>query len=226
MQALWPLVELRDAGGLAVVREEPTVLVLWHAGVPMVEIPAIAKLGVSAIVPEPAHRCEPVSNIRFYDIHGDQEGRLLFLKRGLEHLRKGVGPVLFFLDRPVGHSGTEVDFLGARLRVGKGAASLARMSGARVVPVTTSWVAGATGRVEVSFHAPLPEPDVPRKARADYESAILAGAAAWFENYLREHPERLRVRFAKLWLERTRAETSEDDRSNEAPGENRASSRH
>ena len=127
------------------------------------------------------------------------------LKHGLEHLKKGVGTVLFFLDRPVGDAGAEVDFLGGSLRLGKGAATLVRMSGARMVPVTTCWAEGSPARVEVSFHPPLPEPDVPRKARAEYERAILASAAAWFEDCLRQHPERLRLRFTELWLERTKA---------------------
>ena len=203
IQALWPLVSVRDAGGLEAVRGGPTVLVLWHAGVPLVEIPAVAKVGVPAVIPEPANPYHPVPSVRFYNIHASREGRLQFLKHGLEHLRKGTGPVLFFLDRPVGDSGIEVEFLGGRLRLGKGAASLARMSGARVVPVTSCWAEGSASRVEVVFHPPLPEPDVPRKARAEYEHAVLSQAAGWFERYLREHPERLRVLFSEDWLGRS-----------------------
>jgi len=103
----------------------------------------------------------------------------------------------------VGDAGVEVEFLGGRLRLGKGAASLARMSGALIVPVTTCWAEGSTSRVEVSFHAPLPEPQVPRKARAEYEHALLSLAAGWFERYLRQHPERLRVLFTEVWLGRS-----------------------
>lgn len=213
MEALAPLVSVVDAGGLARVRSGPSLLALWHVGVPLVDVPAIKQLGVRAVVPEPSNPHRPSPNVRHYNIHGDATGRLAFLKHSLAHLQKGAGPVLFYVDGRMGNAYGRVAFLGRQVRVGRGIASLARMSGAPIVPVTTRWSGAA--RAEVLFHDALPPVPVPKRHREAHEQAVLDAIARWFEEWVRAHPEYLRVRFLRAWLEEPKA--GEEDTSTPDP---------
>jgi lauroyl/myristoyl acyltransferase len=84
-------------------------------------------------------------------------------------------------------------FLGGSIPIPRGAAALARLSGAAVLPATSRWSERGYG-IEMEVHPPLPEPDLPREDRDAWERAMTEGAVRWFEDFLRLHPDTVRLK--------------------------------
>jgi SAM-dependent methyltransferase len=84
-----------------------------------------------------------------------------------------------------------VSFLGRRVGAGRGAVSLARLTGARLLPVTSRFVGGG-GKIEVVIHEPIPDDDLDRANGGAFDRAMLARAARWFEARAIEEPGVLR----------------------------------
>jgi lauroyl/myristoyl acyltransferase len=209
IEPVLPLVRVVGEEHLACLRGEGlgAILADWHIGVPLMHVAALIKLGLSTIAlglnpPVPATHPLPDS-IRF--AVGLDE-RSSFLMQALQQLRSG-GVALIGVNGFLGEAFAEVPFLGRRTRVGRGAGALARLSGASILPVTCSW-ARSGARIDVAIHEPLPRPRVPTKERTAFEDTLLAATARWFENYVRAHPEQLRLRWLRHYLaaERCREE--------------------
>jgi len=177
-----PLLRLRAAG-------TPVVVAGWHQGpLRSVEL-ALHRLGVPCLVAIAEHgptaELGPVRERRV----GGGLGDAAFLKEALETLAAG-GVVVAHLDWRAGH-GRAVTLLGRPIHVARGAASLARIAGARLVPVTRAF-RGTSSGIDVAFHEPLPEPAVPRSDAAAFEQALLEDVVAWFDAELRRQPGTLR----------------------------------
>lgn len=189
--ALEPLIESMHAEPLLRrhARGEPTILVGWHLGPNWVTSAALRRLGLPglggadrAVLP-PDTTEGPVRNRR-----AQRDGSATaFLKEALREL-EGGGIVLLHLD---GRRGRPVPFLGRRALVGRGAAWLARRTGARLLPQTARFV--GPWQIEWRCHAPRPEPVLPRDPAGPYEAAVLADAVGFFEDWTRANPELLRV---------------------------------
>jgi lauroyl/myristoyl acyltransferase len=179
-----PLLRLREAG-------RPVVIVSWHHGPPWGSAAALRRLGLAGLCPTTRPLLPPGEAdgpVRHWCVElGGPDAA--FLKEALAELERG-GVVSMNLDwrEP---RGIPVTLLGRRARVAPGAAWLARHAGARLVPATRRWSAG---RIEVRFHEPLAEPELPREPARAFEQALLQTAGAWFDAWLRANPETLRVR--------------------------------
>jgi lauroyl/myristoyl acyltransferase len=113
----------------------------------------------------------------------------LVLKRALEYLRGG-GLLLTSLDAQIGNDTAELPFLGGRLTLRRGVATLARLSGAPLLPITQRW-ASRGARITVTVHDPIPCPSSPGETRIAFENALLAEAARWVEAYARAVPQEM-----------------------------------
>ncbi len=97
-----------------------------------------------------------------------------------EWVRRG-GLVCLLADRDLSRTGVEVTLCGARARIPRGPALLARRTGAPLVPVTLHYSADD---LTITFHAPVPH--------ADGQQGLLAmtqGVADAFSSALRAHPQ-------------------------------------
>jgi lauroyl/myristoyl acyltransferase len=191
LEAALPLIERVEAQPLLRLHAAgvPAVVVGWHQGpLRSVEL-ALHRLGVPCLVAIAEHgptvELGPVRERRVAGGAGDAA----FLKEALETLRAG-GAVVTHLDWRAGH-GRTVTILGRPIHVARGPGSLARIAGARLVPVVRRF-RGTSGGIEVVFHEPLPEPALPRSDADAFERALLESAAAWFEAQLRSQPGTLR----------------------------------
>jgi len=109
------------------------------------------------------------------------------LKAAVDHLGDG-GAVALPLRAALSRAGVECSFFGRRLMVARGAAALARRSGAPLVPVTCSWVRGRRP-LEVRFHRPLlADTGIGNLERRDAE--MMQRLLAVFEATVRSTPER------------------------------------
>lgn len=109
--------------------------------------------------------------------------RAAAFRRSLRHLQGG-GVVLLALDA-WRTSGVVAPLLGKRIELARGPFALARMTGTRIVPVSSRWEGD---KIAILIGEPI-EP-------ADSEAEMAAGVARYLERVLLESPEQLSVRTA------------------------------
>jgi lauroyl/myristoyl acyltransferase len=188
LEPIAPLLTMVQAETLLRCREEgkPTIVIGWHHGPLRASGLALRKLGIPAlygvvdITREPDGECDLV---RYASLE-DRAAEARFLKRAHHALKSGV-VVGLNLDCALG--GEPVSFLGRQILMGRSAAALARLTGARLVPVTRRFV-GTTGRIEVIFHEPIDDTDLDVADGAEYEGALLRRAARRLEIEARKDP--------------------------------------
>jgi lauroyl/myristoyl acyltransferase len=187
---LLPLLEVRAEPLLELLAaRERIVVASWHMGPYWASSAALEKLGVPALFA--VHRARPARGaraLRWFELADELPAR--FLKRAVDELAAGR-TVGMALDFPLGALARQ-PFLGGTLAVARGAAAVARIAGARLVPVTRRWI-GRSSRIEVTFHAPIPEPAAPRAEAERFEAELLAAALRFFEERLRADPGSLRI---------------------------------
>jgi hypothetical protein len=185
-----PLVRIASAEPLLRLRREgtPVVAVFWHCGARGGVELGLIRLGVLAYVAMLSEPRRPDPGFR-WDRVFDPFSSVRFLKQSAKELAQGT-VVVMSLDGVGGTPLEDTTFLGCHFPFARGPAILARRAGARLVPTTTRWM-GMSGRIEVTFHDPLPEPAVSRKAEKEFEDALRVSGARFFDRHLRAHPELL-----------------------------------
>ena len=169
-----PLVALREAG-------RPTVIVAWHAGIGVGVSAGLSRLGLPGLLLREDARPE-----RFGMTHvrpaGGMAARAAAFQKAVRHLRGG-GLVALYLDvDPVGPDrGAPFTFFGRRVGMKAGAAAMARLSGAAIVPVAPRWEAG---RIHLVCGAPL-------APSGGDDHAVTTSLLAWWERTLGDHPGEL-----------------------------------
>ncbi|MGH0032078.1 MAG: hypothetical protein ACQGVC_19990 [Myxococcota bacterium] len=170
----------------------------WHLGPSRAVSLGLNGLGldlVYATFSGPAGE-EDLDGLPYFEIKGDHF-YARFLKSAVDTLRSG-GVVGMSLDAAFGKT-EPMSFLGGMLPTPRGAAALARISGAPMVPVTSRW-SDRGGRMQVKLHDPLPEPDVDRGDRDAWERAMMESALHWFADFLRANPELVRLKELKRYV--------------------------
>lgn len=171
----------------------PLIVVTWHFGPEVGSGVALERLGIPATVFRTVSNGNPKRdlNIVEYQCVGDPEERGLALKRAFARLRKG-GVVSLAIDGRQTGSPIDLPFFGRRIRVGRGAAALARLTGAPVVPVVKLWA--ADGSVEVRCFQPLERPQVDARDVDAFDLALMTQAVRWFEDFIRSAPGQFRLK--------------------------------
>lgn len=135
------------------------------------------------------------------------------IKAAIRHLRHG-GAVCIVTDRDIQHSGVEIPFLGATARIPAGAADLARLTGAALIPA----IARRRGwdRFAVSIEPPveLVNTGHPEADRRENTARLMRR----FEKYLRRDPSQWWVLAEPIW-----PAASESGAAKQARGSRRAS---
>ncbi len=171
----------------------------WHQGPTRGAVLALVRLGLPALVAATRGGNADLegSPVRFHRMQGEL-AQARFLVEARDRIDRG-SLVHMNVDWWRGE-GEPTRFFGRSLRLASGAGWLARQTKARIVPVTRRW-RGRSGRIDVEFHEPLPEPDVSREDASAFEAAVRQSIASWFEAWLRENPETFRLtrlkRYAK-----------------------------
>jgi lauroyl/myristoyl acyltransferase len=183
-----------EAGPLLKLQEQglPAIVVSWHLGPSRANSLALHQLGLDVLYATfagPAGE-EDASGLPYYELKGNQL-YARFLKSAMDRLASG-GVVGLALDAAFGRT-EPMSFLGGTLSTPRGAAALARLSGAPVLPITGHWTDRGAG-IRVTLHPPLPEPDLPRGDRDVWERALMESALHWFADHLQAHPERTRLK--------------------------------
>lgn len=178
----------------AACARRPLILLAWHVGPPSGVPAALVGAGVPALVITQGALLQGSPLLEVVPRKDGAAADAYFLKRAVERLR--AGGVLALAPQGGGARAVEVRLLGRRARLRRGAAMLARTTGAPLLPIVSRWARGATA-IDLVIGEPLPRPvtDDP----VAFERRILQSAADWVEARMRRSPEEIRV-LALRWL--------------------------
>lgn len=132
----------------------------------------------------------------------DAASRAAALKRAVDALRAGE-VVVGTLDGPGGASTREVTCLGRRIVLRRGAFTLARITGAPVVPVVCAWT--PRQHIEMRVAPPIARPDRQDLNGTEFEDDMAMRTAAWIDAYLRAHPQEIWPSTLRYYLAAPRA---------------------
>lgn len=172
--------------------EGPAILAFWHFG-PVNMLPlGLRRVGVTAQIftratPTRWTATEDFARMRL-SLH-DPKRSVSALRRALQHL-KGGGKVAVAIDGSMGKRDIDLPFLGRRFAVSRGAAGLARLTGAPVIPCTMQWEPKGWD-MAVRVFRPLPRPSTDDQDA--FERELLVSAGQCFEAYAREHPNQFKI---------------------------------
>lgn len=154
----------------------PLLLGTFHMGAMNVLGPALERLQGPVLVLRQSRLSPAGSAVEVVTTGGDDQSRAAAFQRALTHL-EARGFVVSALDVTSG-PGLGAPCLGRNFELARGPFALARLTGARIVPLAARW---CRSEVEVAAGEAL----APAPAS---ESALAAAAAHWLEIYLLESP--------------------------------------
>ncbi len=181
-------------------RHVPAILVTWHTGPYQIVGTAVRSQGLEMLTIARGIADPELNEGHSITPAGSQTQAVAALKRAVVHLRAG-GIAGVAGDGNYGSSVTEVTVLNRRLAFRHGFATLARLTGAPIMPIVASWNGGT---IDVTVHEPLALP-APVETPLEFEHAVLHAAAAWFDGYLRTYPTELRPDRVRMMLTAPRA---------------------
>lgn len=179
----------------------PTALVTWHLG-PYRALPAaLAQLGAPWVSAShlPAAAWPPLARPHLVDT---PTRRLAFLKAAADALRTPGHLAALALDGHEADRPVVIPFLGRALPLGTGAAALARLTGAALVPVTARFTPTGAG-LRFRSHPPIARAADAHDSAGDH--ATTAALAAFFDAWTRAHPDTLVLEEVEQLLRAPRA---------------------
>lgn len=130
---------------------------------------------------------------------GTVRGRILALKAAVDQLKSG-GAVMMALWTSR-RTGTDQEILmGRRMPLRRGFAAAARITGAAVVPVFSSWE--QNGRIDLNVFPPFSTPDPCRVSKEAFEHGLMDQARLWLEERIRSAPAQIQIDQLRLFLKR------------------------
>jgi len=199
MAAVRPLVRT-SAAALSVLRP-PLLLGTFHVGAVQALAPALERFPGPVLGLRQGVLSAAAQPLTLVTTEGDEQSRAAVFLHALNHLQSG-GFVALALDVVLG-AGLRVPCLGRTIELARGPFALARLTGARLVPLAARW---RRGGVEILIGEPLePEPirdpaADPTVDPADWENALAVAAGRWLERYLQSAPAELGLGLLRILL--------------------------
>jgi lauroyl/myristoyl acyltransferase len=186
----------REATAALRAHQGPAILAYWHFGPVNLITLGLRRIDVSAMVitrAAPTHwtTTPELAKMRLTVSEDDPQRSVTALRKSLAHLRRG-GKVAVAIDGSLGKRDVLVPFLGRQFAVSRGAAGLARLTGAPIIPCTMQWERGDWSMAIRVFDA-LPLPPSSREDPEAFERAIMRAAVRCFEGYSRRHPSQFKI---------------------------------
>jgi len=186
---------------------QPAIFVFSHFGPRYAVAPAFQSVGVpvglfQGIVPPPLQRSDveqfiaQLPGMEVFWINDPNTVRAIHLKRAIERLQRGE-MIAMAIDGGHGDVLVEAPFFGHRIQVGRGPAVLARLTGAPMIPITITWNEGWA--IDFRVHPPMTRLEaIPTDPNA-FDLALTHRAIRFFEQFLQQSPEQMRLdRIARL----------------------------
>jgi hypothetical protein len=177
----------------------PTVMVTWHVGPPFGLATVFAHLQIpsTGVIRRDYGWPHDAANERVYTT-GGADAKASVLWTALKRLREGRLLVIA-VDGIEGVRLPPVACLGRQVQFARGPFMLARLSAARIVPIVPRWA--PAGRVGVVVGDPIDLTRAPGLTDEEYETALAARAARWYEEYIVASIEELRPATLRILLD-------------------------
>ena len=205
LEPLLPYVVCRDTEQLFSCEsvKRPTIFIHFHFG-PLIGLPAgLLKLGITAAILTGQNSDTPLpEELIRYHILDSTESRAQALLKAIEHLSSN-GNILMAIDGG-GSSYHLVELLGHRIPFMRGAATLSRLTGARLIPVVTRWIPDR-GRILFQALPAITPPSGKSMNDAEFENALLTEAAHRFDETMKEAPEEFSLTQLRRFLHADRS---------------------
>ena len=186
---------------------QPAIFVFSHFGPRYAIVPAFQQVGVPVAMFQGAlsppltmadveQFAAQLPGMEIYWISDPNTNRAIHLKKAVERLQRGE-LVAIAIDGDHGDIRTEAEFFGHRIQVARGAAVLARLTGAPLIPITVTWSEGWS--MEFRVHDAIAKPENVPPNSGEFDLALTHGAIRFFDTFIRKAPEQLRLnKLAKL----------------------------
>lgn len=146
---------------------------------------------------------KPIYSVRkesaIYEISGGPGRHAYVLKKAADHLRDGGFLMIAFDSTYGGAVITDLPFMGRQIKFRRGMATLARLTGVPVIPVSARWIP-RTSNFSFSVHSALPVPDANELDSREFDARLTSAAGAWLEQSIREAPDQLQWHFLRRIL--------------------------
>lgn len=169
----------------------PTVLISWHLGVLFGAAAVLIRERIPALMIRQSPFYDPVPPVELAFTTHVPEARAATMWRAMTRLRER-GVVLMAADGTDASTTAEVTCLGRAVRFARGPFTLARMTGADLVPLVPRW--DSDGRIVADVGKPLLFDRGAGINEITVETAAARAAAVWLESYLLAAP-------AQLWVD-------------------------
>ena len=176
-------------------RKRPAIVAFWHHGATHVITLALQSIGVPVMVvggrTQPEWIMRTLSpETKIIPSRGPRESALA-LKLSLDRLRKN-GVVMMPADGVSGHVSMRAPFLGRSVPMTNGMAALARLTGAPILPVLTTW-GEQDWSVDFRIFDAVATPPVETMERGAWEQEVMKRVAQRFEQIVRATPGQFRI---------------------------------
>ena len=180
---------------------QPAVFVFTHIGPRYAIAPAFQQVGVPVAIFQAMHPpslkradveqfAAQLPGMENYWINDPNTNRAIHLKRAVERLQRGE-LVAIAIDGDHGDVRTEAEFFGHRIQVARGPAVLARLTGVPLIPITVTW--GEGWSIDFRVHETIARPENVPSNSGEFDLALTHGAIRFFDAFIRNSPEQLRL---------------------------------
>jgi hypothetical protein len=201
-QGLAPLARLVDPRSAARLRDQlrpsgPAIIITWHLGALFGAAAVLVHAGIPALAIRLTAVYEPTGSLELAFTGTFPEVRAATMWKAASRLKRG-GVVLMAADGPDAERTSEIGCLGRRVTFARGPFSLARLTGAVLVPMVPRWERSGTIAAVVGEHLQPGGP--PGDRTQSFEIAAAAAAAAWCESHVLASPQDLWLSTLRLLL--------------------------
>jgi lauroyl/myristoyl acyltransferase len=199
------LARLVRSGGIEALRRtlaqgRPVVFVFGHNCPVLGIIAGLSRIDHPVLVIRAARpfRYQTPGHITSCYTHGTVKGGILAMKRAVDQLRSGGAVMIAIWGSEKTGSNREV-LMDRQVSMSRGFASIARITGAAVVPVFSLW---RNGWIDLNVFTPFPIPDRNNLSSLEIEQRLMDHARVWLERRIRSLPGQIQINQLRWFLKR------------------------
>ena len=208
MEGLDPVLCCHGFGILKVLHQRgvPVIFIFGHNGPIQAIVSSLRRCPYPLLVLKraaaPPERVP--ENVRYCVMDDVEAGGVVMLKTAVAHLRRRGAVLMALWPLDLGKAIPAV-FFGRPMAFNRGFAAAARITGAAVVPVFSSW--RKDGRIDVEIFPPLSSSGYRSEDGHSQESALMAQASGWLEERIRMFPGQVQIDQLRAMVSRLSAES-------------------
>ncbi|MBW1812466.1 MAG: hypothetical protein JRJ39_01990 [Deltaproteobacteria bacterium] len=186
-------------------KKKPAIIVYSHLGTNLASTVGLYKLGIRVFIIQPRNYFNHTKLIDFLqtpNIHG-RKNTPYILKNAYNHLENN-GFVLISVDGFVGESAIWLNFLQRKYPFQRGIASLHRLTGAPIIPVSVEWT-DKNNLIDFIVHDQITVPPSRKISAIKFDELVTTKIAKWLEEKIVSTPHQIRLNQLSKYLFRSQS---------------------